>query len=148
MARSSKPTPKYVFDASSLICIEKNDLWDSIKSSKDQIVISNIVAKEVSEGPEGKRFRSFLEKHPEVVTSFTEEEGIKYLEILAQSGRIHEGEASTVTLAMMRSELMLVCNDTAGRKKAKKHKISLTYWKVFVQRAGYLPEVLQSLPDL
>lgn len=125
---------KYVFDASSLINIERKGQMRRLRERHNEVILPEKVAKEVK--TPGFPLYSFLEHYPEVVTPFTDEEETLYLEIRRQPG-IDDGEAAAISLALNR-QLPLVIDESAkrGRGKAENHNIHCLSSQDFIKLWG------------
>lgn len=125
---------KHVFDASSLINIERKGQMRRLKARRNEVIMPEKVAKEVK--TPGFPLYSFLEHYPEVVTSFMEEEETLYLEIRRQPG-IDDGEAAAISIALNR-QLPLVIDESSkrARGKAENHDINCLDSQDFIQLWG------------
>jgi predicted nucleic acid-binding protein len=112
---------QYVFDASSLINIERKRQVKHLRARHSEVIVPDKVAEEVK--IPGYPLCTFLERYPSAVTAFNTREEDRYLEIRGQPG-IHNGEAAAITLSICR-ELPLVIDESAkrGRGKAQNHHI-------------------------
>lgn len=119
-----------VFDASSLINIERNRKITLIRKLKEQILIPEKVAQEVNL-PNSPLHR-FILRYPDVVTPFQHNEEEEYLRIRSQVG-IDDGEAAAIAIALTR-DLPLVIDDKKGRAKAGGHGIKTASWEDFINR--------------
>jgi predicted nucleic acid-binding protein len=115
-----------VMDSSSLINIEHKAGIKALEKRKGGILIPEQVAYEVAFDPRVSRtdpLRKFVERYPELVTSFQGEEEEEYLRIASQPG-IGPGEASAMAIALKRKlPLVIDEKETKARGKAKNHGI-------------------------
>lgn len=126
---------KYVFDASSLIHIEKYRKMGPLRKRKRSIIIPEKIAYEVAFDPRissNTPLRKFIEKHPELVTQFKNNEEEEYLRLRSQVG-IDDGEAAAIAIAFKRN-LPLVIDDKKGKTKAENHGIETLSWKDFLRK--------------
>ena len=124
------PSLQCLFDASSLINIERLKKMSFLRRRKSEVRIPEKVADEVNQ--HGTPLRKFLVRFPDVVTGFKDnKEAEEYLRILAQPG-IHKGEAAAIAMAVTR-RLRLVVDDNRPREKANSHGVQTLSWKEFVE---------------
>ena len=124
---------RYVFDASSLINIEKNRKMTQLRKRRAEVLIPKKVADEVSQP--NKPLQRFINSYPKVVTHFQDKEEEEYLLLIRQTDVIiDDGEAAAIAIADMR-KLPIVIDDKAGGKKAKNHQIRTLSWIEFIR--GY-----------
>jgi len=124
---------QYVFDACSLINIERYRKMNELRKRKGSIIIPEKVAYEVAYDPRihsNAPLRKFILKYPQLITQFQDNEEKEYLQIRSQIG-IDDGEASAITIALKRN-LPLVIDDKKGREKAKNHNLKTLSWKDFL----------------
>ena|SRR3972149_6706596 len=119
---------QYVFDASSLINIERNKKIGHLRSRKGAILIPEKVAAEVNT-PRSPLHR-FISKYPHVVTPFQNNEEDEYLRTRSQVG-IDDGEAAAIAIASKRN-LPLVIDDKKGKAKAENHGIQTLDWNDYI----------------
>lgn len=119
---------QYVFDASSLINIERNNKISHLRRRKGSILIPEKVALEVNM-PNSPLHR-FINKYPDVVTDFQVSEEEEYLRVRSQVG-IDDGEAAAIAIATKRN-LPLVIDDRKGKNKAENHGIQTLGWSDFL----------------
>jgi len=129
----------YIFDASSLINIERRGQMRHLRARHSEVIVPEKVAEEVK--VPGSPLYTFLKRYPGIITGFTSQEENRYLEIRGQQG-IHDGEASAITLALSR-QLPLVIDESAkrGRGKAENHYIHCLSSQEFIQLWGTKPLV-------
>jgi predicted nucleic acid-binding protein len=96
--RTASRFPK-VFDASSLIEIERAKQIKSLRPRRDEVIFPRPVADEVRKGR--SPLRRFIEKYPEVVTDLSPAEQRRYLE-LRRDPNIDKGEAAAIAMAESR----------------------------------------------
>jgi len=106
---------QYVFDACSLINIERNKKMTWLRKRKGEVLIPDKVAFEVNQ-PNSPLHR-FISRYPGIVTQFQNNEEEEYLRIRRQAG-IHVGEAAAIAIALKRN-LPLVTDDKRGKAKAE-----------------------------
>lgn len=122
---------QYVFDASSLINIERTGKMAYLRRRREEILIPEKIAKEVNL-PQSPLHR-FLIRYPEVVTSFQNGEDEEYLWIRSQVG-IDDGEAAAMAIALKRKFTLVIDErDTKANGKAKNHGIKTLSWKEFLR---------------
>jgi len=121
---------KYVFDASSLINIERNKKIGRLRRRKGAVLIPEKVALEV-DMPNSPLHR-FISKYPDVVTPFQNSEEEEYLRTRSQVG-IDDGEAAAIAVALKR-KLPLVIDDRKGKTKAENHEIQTLRWNDFLKK--------------
>lgn len=122
---------QYVFDACSLIYIERNNHMRNLRRRCTEVILPAKVAEEVQQP--GQPLTRFLDRYPDVVCQFTPAEENRYLEIRGQPG-IDDGEAAAITLALSR-DTPLVIDDQRGRAKAENHGLRCLGWQDWVE--GY-----------
>lgn len=98
-----------------------------------EVLLPEKVAEEV--GTRGSSLERFLNRYPDVITSFSPEEEVRYLEMRAQEG-IGGGEAAAIAVALVRN-IPLVIDDKRGRGKAENHDIRCLNWSQFIE--GHYP---------
>ena len=119
----------YVFDASSLIKIERENRMDDLRRRHADVLIPEKVAEEVSRIP-GKPLRRFVRGYPQVVSKFEPDEAIEYLKILRQQG-MDEGESAAIAIAAHR-HLPVVIEEKRGRAKAAEYGVGCFRWEQFL----------------
>lgn len=119
---------RYVFDASSLINIERNRKMTQLRRRRGEILIPEKVASEVN--IPNSPLHGFISRYPQVITSFQNSEEEEYLRVRSQAG-IHDGEAAAIAIASKRN-LTLVIDDNKGKTKAENHKIQTLSWNDFL----------------
>ena len=124
---------QYVFDACSLINIERDKKTSLLRQRKGSILIPEKVAFEVAFDPRIRSdtpLRHLLLRHPQMVTKFKNSEEVEYLRIRRQPG-IGDGEAAAIAVAVKR-QLPLVIDDIKGRQKAENHGVKTLSWRDFI----------------
>ena len=122
----SPPSPSqqavvYVFDASSLINLEKPNRLSILHDLRTRVVIPQRVAREVNKPRTD--LAGWLNQHPECVTAFFTEEHELYYQFITQiKPRIHDGEAAAMAVALNRGATLVIDENTA-RGKAESHGI-------------------------
>jgi predicted nucleic acid-binding protein len=119
---------RYVFDASSLINIERNRKIGKLRKAKGAVLIPEKVAQEVNM-PNSPLHR-FITKYPHVITLFQKNEEDEYLKIRSQIG-IDDGEAAAITIALMR-KLPIVIDDLKGKRKSENHGVKTVSWQDYI----------------
>jgi predicted nucleic acid-binding protein len=120
---------QYVFDASSLINIERHKKMGELRRRKGGILIPEKVAVEVN--MPNSPLHKFISKYPTVVTSFQKTEEREYLRVRSQVG-IDDGEAAAIAISSNR-RLPLVIDDKKGQTKAGNHGIKTLSWQDFLK---------------
>lgn len=120
---------QHVFDASSLIYIERNKKMRQLRRRKGEVLIPEKVAEEVNK-PRSPLSR-LITRNPQIVTQFQNDEGQEYLRVRSQVG-IDDGEAAAIAVALKRS-LLLVIDDVKGKTKAENHGIKTLGWDRFIE---------------
>ena len=118
---------QYVFDASSLINIERLKKMTELKKRKGDVLIPEKVSQEVNQ-PNAPLYK-FILKYPNMVTQFQNSEEDEYLRIRGDIG-IDDGEAAAIAIAFKRN-LPLVIDDKKGRAKAQQLGIRILTWDEF-----------------
>lgn len=119
-----------VFDTSSLINIKNNKKMKLLRQRKGEILIPEKVAKEINRGSSRDPLRRFIDRFPEVVSYFLNNEEDEYLKVRSQIG-IGDGEAAAIAIAVKRN-LPLVIDDQKGMWKAQNHSVKTFAWDDFV----------------
>jgi predicted nucleic acid-binding protein len=110
-----------VFDASSLINLERHRQLSILSGLGSRAVIPPRVAREVNT-PRTDLAR-WLAQNRERVTAFLPDESALYYQFRTQTTpEIHDGEASAMAVALNRGWI-LVIDDIAARRKAESHGI-------------------------
>lgn len=115
---------RYIFDASSLINIERNRKVSFLRKNKASVIIPEKIAYEVGLDPHipsNAPLRKLILKYPELVASFENNEEDEYLLIRRQIG-IDDGEAAAIAISLKR-RLPLVIDDMKGKNKAENHEL-------------------------
>lgn len=120
---------QYVFDASSLINIERHKKMGELRKRKGGILIPEKVAVEVN--MPNFPLHKFISKYPGVVTSFQKTEEEEYLRVRSQVG-IDDGEAAAIAISSNR-RVPLVIDDKKGKTKAGNHGIKTLSWQDFLK---------------
>ena len=112
----------YVFDASSLINLEKDSRNLSVLNDLvGRMFIPRKIAKEVDD-PRSALGR-WLSRNDRCVTQLLTEEHELYYQFITQTNlRIHDGEATALAVAVNRVATLVVDDNTA-RKKAESHGV-------------------------
>ena len=112
----------YVFDASSLINLERKDKELSFLSGLGgRVFISQKVAEEVDEPRSG--LSRWISRNGGCIKSLLPEEDRLYRRFITQADlRIHDGEATALAIAFNRDGT-LVIDDKVARRKAESHGI-------------------------
>lgn len=122
---------KCVFDASSLINIEREGKMNALRKHKGAVLIPEKVAGEINQ-PKSP-LHGFITKYPETVISFQANEEDRYLQIRSQVG-IHDGEASAIAIALNRGlSLVIDERETKATGKAKNHGVKTLSWRDFLK---------------
>jgi predicted nucleic acid-binding protein len=126
---------QYVFDASSLINIERSRRMRVLRSVKGAILIPERVGREVN--VLGSALRRFIRACPGVVTPFASlEEEHEYLRFCRQRV-IDEGEASAMAIALSRKKTLVIDErETKATGKAREHGIEVLSSQEFVKQHG------------
>lgn len=124
---------QYVFDASSLINIERSRKMVQLRSLKGAVLIPKKVAEEVSQ-PNSPLAR-FVSSYPGVVTPFmTAQEEDDYLRFCSQRV-IDQGEASAMAIALNRNKQLVIDErETKATGKAKEHGIKTLSSQDFINQ--------------
>ena len=127
---------QYVFDASSLINIERTRRMRVLRSVKGAILIPERVGREVN--VPGSALRRFILAYPDVVTPFVSVgERHEYLRFCSQLRVIHEGEASAMAIALSRKKCLVIDEgETKATGKAREHGIEVLSSQEFVKQHG------------
>lgn len=120
-----------VFDACSLINLKDNKKMRFLRKRKGEILIPEKVADELNQGYKNDPLRKFIEKFPQTIAFFQNNEGDEYLRVRRQVG-IGDGEAAAIAIAIKRN-LPLVIDDKKGKEKAKNHGIETLGWQDFLR---------------
>ena len=123
-------------DASSLINIQRNAGITALEKRKGAILISEKVAYEVAINPKIPKtdpLRQFVERNPQMITSFQNSEEEAYLSILREPG-VDLGEASVIAIALKRNLPLVVDErDTKATGKANHYGITTLKWQEFLR---------------
>lgn len=123
---------QYVFDASSLINIERQRRMKHLRKRYSEIIMPEQVAKEVN--TPRTPLQRFLKHYPSVITHLLSNEETLYLKILGQLG-IHKGEAAAITIAISRKLPLVIDESTKkARGKAENHGIQCLTSQDFIQK--------------
>lgn len=126
--------PAYIFDASSLINLERqNKLWH-LTEHGDSVVIHERIEKEVTKNPRSD-LSGWISKHPKAIThTFLTEEGQLYIKLRQQkTPKIHDPDAIAIVIAWYRSGI-LVCDDNAALQKANHYDVTCLTVDQFIQK--------------
>lgn len=121
---------RYVFDASSLINIERAKKTPLLRANFKQVLIPVKVAIEVNQ--KNSPLQRFLKRYPHVVTELTEAEGLTSLQLLARPS-IHDGEAEAIAVAYHRN-LALVMDDGQPSIIARGMGIATLKWTDYTKK--------------
>ena len=125
--------PAYIFDASSLINLERqNKLWH-LSEHGDLVVIHHRTAKEVAKSRTD--LAEWISKHPDRITyTFLTEEGKLYIRLRQQKiPKVQDPDAIAIAIAWYRKGI-LVCDDTAALQKANHYSVTCLTVNQFVQK--------------
>jgi predicted nucleic acid-binding protein len=123
----------FVFDASSLINLERqNKLWH-LTHHKDLIIIHERIAKEVTKDPHSG-LSIWIANHPNTVThTFLTQESELYIKLRQQkTPKIQDPDAIAISIAWYRN-CFLVCDDIAAITKANQHGVKCLTVEQFIQ---------------
>ena len=134
MSQQGTNESPYVFDASSLINLERqNKLWH-LSQHGDLVVIHPRIAREVTRNPRSD-LAEWIAKHPSIITyTFLPQENELYFRLRQQKiPKIHDPEAIAIAIAWYRKGI-LVCDDNHARQKANRHGVSCLTANEFVEK--------------
>jgi len=134
MAQQRTNESPYVFDASSLINLERqNKLWH-LSQHGDLVVIHPRIAKEVTRNPRSG-LAEWIAKHPSSITyTFLPQENELYFRLRQQKiPKIHDPEAIAIAIAWYRKGI-LVCDDNPARQKASHQGVTCLTANEFVEK--------------
>lgn len=123
----------FVFDASSLINLERlNKLWH-LTQHKDLVIIHERIAKEVTKDPHSD-LSVWIANHPNNIThTFLTQESELYITLRQQkTPKIQDPDAIAISIAWYRN-CFLVCDDTAAITQAKHHGVICLSVDQFIQ---------------
>jgi len=126
--------PAYIFDASSLINLERqNKLWH-LAEHGDLVTIHERIDKEVTKNPRSD-LAEWISKHPKVIThTFLPEEGQLYIKLRQQkTPKIQDPDAIAIAIAWYRNGI-LVCDDNAALQKANHYGVTCLTVYQFIQK--------------
>jgi predicted nucleic acid-binding protein len=116
------PTAVYVFDASSLIQLERRKLLKILTELGDRVEIPERVKREVNTARSD--LEGWLRKNPGRVARFlTVEHSLYYQFIIQRDPSIGDGEAAAMATALNRGHV-LVIDDATPRSKAQSHGVT------------------------
>ena len=124
----------YVFDASSLINLERqNKLWH-LSEHGDLVVIHQRIAKEVTRNPRSD-LAVWISRHPDKITrTFLPQESELYIRLRQQkTPKIHDPDAIAIAIAWYRKGI-LVCDDNPALQKANHYGVVYLTVDQFVQK--------------
>ena len=134
MNRQRTNEAPYVFDASSLINLERqNKLWH-LTEHGDSVVIHYRIAKEVTKNPRSD-LAEWVARHPDRIThTFLTQESELYIRLRQQrTPKIQDPDAIAIAIAWYRKGF-LVCDDNAALQKAKRHDVNCLTVDLFLQK--------------
>lgn len=120
---------QYLFDASSLINIERKSKMGQLRRRRGEVLIPEKVAEEVNQ-PNTPLSR-LIANYPQIVTQFRSDEEEEYLRVRMQVG-IDDGEAAVIAISSKRN-LPSVMDDNMGKAKARNHGIPVLGWDEFIE---------------
>lgn len=122
---------RYVFDADSLINLEKSGALRHLRPPTSAIVVPQCVAREVRQP--GSALQRWLSSYPRVVSQFaTTEERTLYAALVGDPA-LGQGEAAAIAMARERGA-MLVMDDTYAQRIAREYGVSLIGTEEFLQQ--------------
>ena len=124
----------YVFDASSLINLERqNKLWH-LSEYGDLVVIHYRIAKEVTKDPRS-RLSEWINKHPSIISyTFLPQESELYISLRQQKiPKVQDPDAIAIAIAWYRKGI-LVCDDNPALQKANHHGVTYLTADQFMQK--------------
>lgn len=122
--RYTKNDSPYIFDASALINLERqNKLWH-LSEHGDSVVIHYRIAKEVTKSPRSD-LAGWIARHPRIITrTFLPKEGELYISLRQQrTPKIQDPDAIAIAIAWYRKGI-LVCDDNTALQKANHHGVN------------------------
>ena len=124
---------QYVFDASSLINIERSGQMALLRSLKGALLIPEKVAQEV--GQPNTPLQRFTATYPDVIVQFQNAgEEHDYLRFCSQRV-IDEGEASAMAIALNRNKQLVIDErETKATGKAREHGIEILSSQDFIKQ--------------
>ena len=131
--QETKESP-YVFDASSLINLERQDRLWHLSEHGGLVVIHQRIAKEVTKNPRSG-LAGWIAKHPSGITyTFLPQESELYIRLRQQkSPKIHDPEAIAIAIAWYRKGF-LVCDDNSALQKANHHDVACLTANEFIEK--------------
>lgn len=124
--------PSYIFDASSLINLERQDKLWHLSEHGDLVVIHHRIAKEVTKSPRSG-LAEWIARHNRITYTFLPQEGELYLRLLQQkTPKIHDADAVAIAIAWYRKGI-LVCDDNSALRKANHYGVDCLTVDQFVQ---------------
>ena len=112
---------RYIFDADSLINLERSDNLKRLRPPGDAITVPDRVAREVREP--GSLLHRWLERYPHVVSRFaTPSESAAYVALKVADPSLGDGEASAIAMARER-QAVLVMDDVHAGEAARRHGV-------------------------
>jgi predicted nucleic acid-binding protein len=121
MPRQTTSGARLVFEASSLIELERRKLLRKLTSLGSRVVIPIRVARDINNPnvPKSSPLRQWLQQHSSVITRFqTAAENELYMRLLVTRRKLGDGEDSAIAIAFCRA-LTLVVEDQAARQVAE-----------------------------
>lgn len=116
-----------VVDADALINIERKYGIETLEKLKGSLLITDHVEFDVARHPKIPRsdpLRKFVERNPNIVTHFKEDEGQEYLQIRARHPHLGAGEVSSMVVALKRN-LTLVTDEKETKATGKAKNIGI-----------------------
>jgi len=142
MVQQGMNESSYIFDASSLINLERqNKLWH-LSQHGDLIVIHHRIAKEVTKN-QRSGLAKWLARHPSRITyTFLPQEGELYIRLRQQrTPKIQDPDAIAIAIAWYRKGV-LVCDDNPARGKASRHGVNCLTANEFIKKIE--PQMFQA----
>jgi len=125
----------YVFDASSLIKLEKPNRLSILADLSARVFIPYRIAREIN--TPRTDLERWLSQNHERVTHFLPEEHELYYQFYTQTQpKIHDGEAAALAVALNRGAT-LVIDDNTAKAKAESHGIYCLSVNEFLDQALY-----------
>lgn len=134
MHQSQNNRRPYVFDASSLINLERqNKLWH-LSEHGDRVVIHARIAKEVTKNPRAP-LAEWVSRHLSNIThTFLPKEHQLYFKLRQQrTPKIHDPDAIAIAIAWHRHGF-LICDDNTALQKANHYGVNCLTVDKFVQK--------------
>ena len=135
MHRPQTTDPAYIFDASSLINLERQDKLRHLSELGHLVVIHERIAKEVSKNPRSD-LAKWIVRHPDRINHapLLADESTLHVRLRQQrTPKVHDPEAIALAIAWHRKGI-LVCDDNAALWKANHHSVTCLKVDQFVQK--------------